>query len=653
MQFSNSCIQKLQSIQNAQKFGGTASLFAWLAIVIVLGSNTAQAHIIPPEKLHPVAEAYRRVNFLVNLNPIVWEQVEPDIAAIAEHVRTFDAEGAARLLAETQVTIARAGGNAADAALEPMPRQQAAATIFQSVTRAVSEIVRHHIEAAEDKIGDRAAALQQLRVAQGVWAAFEDGVRATDPDGHRQLGDAWLRMPTALGSPGLLGHGTIPPDRATFESEAREIISYVAANFGADFAPLQGRPLAPLPSKSPTFDAAAQLPIKLPPGSNINKQIPRPRQILGMASRGVDESETVLIALGDMAFDSAYIFGEPARSLGITCNTCHNKGVTNPNFSIPGLSARPGGLDVSNSYFEPHANNGFFGHLDTPDLRGIRFTAPYGRNGRTTSLREFVRTVIVGEFNGEEPDPMLLDGMIAYMNEFEFLSNPALNRDGTLNASASDAARRGEKIFNRNLAGMGGRSCATCHIPSSHFADGRKHDIGTVHGYEHHSLDRALDTPTLLSAKYTQPYFHDGSQPTLRAVNDWFNNTYKLGLSEAELDDLTAYVETVGDGVDAYEDSPYYLDAELEEFSFFLSTFEFLDSRNKTELMNTTFQTIAFEIRNHQWELRDQSVRPVMVRMAEIMDEAYAANVAGDRELVRAKVAEYRELYEENVDVLK
>ena len=116
---------------------------------------------------------------------------------------------------------------------------------------------------------------------------------------------------------------------------------------------------------------------------------------------------------------------------------------------------------------------------------------------------------------------------------------------------------------------------------------------------------------------------------------------------------LTAYVETVGDGVDAYEDTNSYLDAEMEEFSFFLSAFEFLGEKDKPGLMNTTFQTIALEIRNHKWELQDYSVMPVMERLAEIMDEAYAANLGGQRRLVREKIDEYRDLYAKNINRLR
>ena len=116
---------------------------------------------------------------------------------------------------------------------------------------------------------------------------------------------------------------------------------------------------------------------------------------------------------------------------------------------------------------------------------------------------------------------------------------------------------------------------------------------------------------------------------------------------------MTAYVETVGDGVEPYEDTIYYLDAEMEEFSFFLSAFDFLEAKNKPDLISATFQTIALEIRNHKWELQDYAVMPVMDRLAEIMDEAYEANVIGQRGLVREQVNEYRELYTEKIDRLK
>ena len=623
----------------------------WLAACLIVGTSQVHGHIIPPEQLHPVAEAYRRANFVLNLNPVVWSQVRADVAQIGEYWRPIDPEAAKTFQARSDRIIAAASIEpGASEGSEPLPRKEAAAQVFQLMTDAVVTLAGHHIGAARRDLENRQVAMDQLRRAQGVWAAFEPPVRATDPDGYRRLGQAWLAMSSAVGNAGLLNYGAVAADRNSFGRHADEILNYTKTNYAGGLEWLAGRRLAAWPVKSPTFNPRAKLPMKLPPGHDINKQIPRPRQILNMVARGVDESETALIALGDMAFDSAYIFGEPMQSLGLSCNNCHNKSITNPNLFVPGLSARPGTFDVSNSFFAPHANNGVFDPLDVPDLRGIRFTAPYGRNGRIASLREFVRNVIVNEFNGPEPDPVVMDGIIAYMNEFDFLTNPALKKDGTLNEKAPASARRGEKIFHRRFVQMSGNSCATCHVPSSHFLDRKSHDIGTVHGYEPGSRDRAMDTPTLLGIKYTAPYFHDGSQPTLPAVVEWFNRTYKLNLRRQELDDLTAYVDIVGDGAEAYEDTVYYLDAEMEEFSFFLSAFEFLDAKKKPELIKTTFQTIALEIRNHKWELRDWDAMPVMERLAQIMDEAYEAN---DRETVLAKVRQYRELYAENVDILK
>jgi cytochrome c peroxidase len=214
---------------------------------------------------------------------------------------------------------------------------------------------------------------------------------------------------------------------------------------------------------------------------------------------------------------------------------------------------------MSPAPFAPHANNSVFDPLDIPDLRGIRFTAPYGRNGRFSSLRDFIRNVIVNEFNGPEPDPIVVDAMLAYLMEFDFLPNPSLNKDGTLAKTAPAAARRGEKLFNKPFAQMNGMSCASCHVPSSHFVDHQRHDIGSVQGAEDHSLDRALDTPTLLSARFTAPYFHDGSLATLKEVVQWFNRNYDLKLDESQANDLTAYLEAVGDGKNHMRKIPIWL----------------------------------------------------------------------------------------------
>ncbi len=625
---------------------------AWLGVVVFAPAPRVAAHIVPAEKLHPVVASYRRMTFLLNLNPVPWSDVRKDSNAIAQYLARLSAADAKGYQQATDAALQAVASGEGEPP-SPAERKQASRAMFELTTRTVSRALVLQLNSAEKSLGDYSTASRALNEARQMWAAFEHEIQHSDPPMFQEAGQCWLNMNAALGSPGVLGAGRVAADAESFAKEAEEVRTYLKANYGEAFrAPDRGW-LQPLPLRSATFNPQAAVPPRLPPGAEINKQLPRPRQILNMTARGVNESETTLIALGDMAFDSPYIFGEPARSLGISCNTCHNKSITNPQLFVPGLSAVPGTVDVSSSFFAPHANNGHFDPLDIPDLRGIRFTAPYGRNGRTGSLRDFVRNVIVHEFGGPEPDPLLLDGMIAYMNEFDFLPNPKLNADGSLSANATAAERRGEKLFRAPFAGMNGMSCATCHIPSGNFTDGKRHNIGTVKGSGAYSRDGALDTPTLLSARWTPPYFHDGSQPSLRAAVDWFNQQFKLGLTKPQVDDMTAYVGAVGDGEEAYEDTVHTLEAEMEEFSFFLSTYEYLKKSGKQELIGTTLETIALEIRAHKWDVQNQQHLPILEGLAELMDEAYRANQRGDSATVDAKVTAYRRVYEANKEKLK
>ena len=624
-----------------------------VAVSVTALFQPASAHIVPPEEYHPVAEAHRTITFFVNLNPVLWDLVEIETARIAaEYGGLADAEGnhyrqaIGRLLeaieAEASISVPT-----------PTLRKETARGVFELSTQAVARLIELHLALAEEHLGDYETAGYSFEAARQIWEAFAHEVRATDPEGFRRIGAAWLEASSALGYPGVLGVGTKPADTEIFFSAAHTIREYLRASFGRSFSALDESRLIALPVHSPTFDATASVPPKLPPGSEINKQLPRPRQLLNFAERGVDESETALIALGDMLFDSPRVFGEPARSLQISCNTCHNKGVTNPKLFIPGLSQVSGGMDVSNAFFAPHANNGLFDPVDIPDLRGIKFTAPYGRNGRFASLREFTRNVIAHEFKGREPSPVVLDAMIAYMNEFDFLPNPNLGPNGKLSSRAPESARRGEKLFYKPFPQMNDMSCATCHVPSSHFTDGRRHDIGSVEGASAYATDGAMDTPTLLSSAYTAPYFHDGRLPTLRSVVDWFDEQYALELSEANREDLTAYLQAVGEGVESYEDTMFTLEAELEEFKFFLSSYEYILEVNDPLLAGILFRTIQEEIGAHKWDVQDTRLMPVLNELEDLMARAYEANRAGDLAQVKAIVNDYRALHEKHAPLIK
>jgi Di-haem cytochrome c peroxidase len=277
----------------------------------------------------------------------------------------------------------------------------------------------------------------------------------------------------------------------------------------------------------------------LPVGTNLDEDAPtNPREIFhSELTRG---HRSYMSNLGNLAFNSPYTLGETARKAHISCATCHVNGASNPRLFIPGLSARPGTFDTTNSLFNPKTDNGVLDAVTIPSLRGARFLGPYGHDGRTASLRDFVRNVVVNEFAGAEPSPQLLDALVAYIEDIDFLPNPNLDNSGRLSGSASAGQRRGEALFSKPFPHESAMSCASCHLPSAAFVDHSQHDVGS---------GGLFKTPTLLNADFSAPYFHDGRFESLDQVVDYFNRQYELGLSAQDRADLAEYLAAVGNGV--------------------------------------------------------------------------------------------------------
>ncbi len=603
-----------------------------------------------------VADAFVRLNFVANLKPVAWHQVRADALILANAIAHNDQNAADALIVRIDwieksqaippppVPDADLPPDAIDIEPEVVPDAEAARQVLELATGALTKLLVHYIELASNPQSGMASA--HLETGRQVFAAFEPYLSTFDPAALSRLLKSWQEL-QVLAETSAHQSDAESVHRA-WKTHSAEITTYFVDNFGPGFRLVGDPPYAPVPLSSSTAIPKARRPRALPPGSRVSKPLPRPRQILNSVERGALESDMPLSTLGAIAFNNPFVFGEPAATLGITCNTCHDKSGTNPAFFIPGLSRRPGGVDVTNSFFAPHANNAIFDPLDIPDLRGIRYTAPYGRNGRIASLRDFARHVIVNEFAGSEPDPLLLDGIVVYLMEFDFVRNPALNGDGTLNQRASDAARRGEVLFHRVYPQMGNRSCASCHIPSSSFLDHLQHDVGTVQGYAEFSRDRALDMPTLLGTVATAPYFHDGSMSTLRDVVDWFNQRFDLQLSMAELADLTSYVSTIGNGIHVFLSGDRFVADDMEDQESFLSSFEFLAERGKWDLITILFRGIAYEMRIQQANALDDHLKTVFAKMAETMDTAAQRSSAGAHDDARAGVKAWRELYRLN-----
>jgi mono/diheme cytochrome c family protein len=166
--------------------------------------------------------------------------------------------------------------------------------------------------------------------------------------------------------------------------------------------------------------------------------------------------------------------------------------------------------------------------------------------------------------DGEPPYPPLyaspnagrsadLDDLAAYVASLaEVPRSPHRAPDGDMD----DAARRGRALFFDEAVG-----CASCHAPpsftDSHLDANRKfvlHDVGTLGEGSGGRLGGplpGLDTPSLLGAWATPPYLHDGSAATLREVIRARNPDDAHGatshLSDAEIDDLVAYLRVIDD----------------------------------------------------------------------------------------------------------
>jgi hypothetical protein len=300
----------------------------------------------------------------------------------------------------------------------------------------------------------------------------------------------------------------------------------------------------------------------LPAKTELNEDaLDKPREVFRSEMSG---GKSYLISLGNLAFSSPSVLGDVARQAGISCGTCHVNGAGNAKFFMPKMSTRPGNFDTTGPLFNPKADNFTLDPVRIPSLRGARYLAPYGVDGRMPSLRDFVHNVIVNEFAGPEPSPVILDAIVAYIQDIDFLANPNLGPGGRLVGKISDAERRGEALFAKPFPHDPGISCAGCHVPSGGFVDHRQHDVGS---------GGLFKTPTLRNSDFNAPYFHDGRFDTFDQVVAHFDKMFDLDLSAQDKKDLVAYLTAVGDGALPFEhDGAGASLKEINDFSSVLAT---------------------------------------------------------------------------------
>ncbi|MEM7041340.1 MAG: cytochrome c peroxidase [Pseudomonadota bacterium] len=586
----------------------------FIAVALVLALvQPASADIQTEAPWHAIAHAYLNTLFLLNLEPIEW--------SLIERVLTTDHDGRilGRPASERLIELDQAAGTTHWQAIETALAAKSPDTLYAATTRAISSAIRQHLANAAAALEQPGLAGAEIDQAQALFRVFADPIKQTDPEGFRSLGLAWLELASSVRQSGVIDAGGLPADQVAFASARTLLIDYLVANFEPEmFSPRSV--YEPIPEERILAGLHAELAPWLPPGSDINDQDPLPRLVLNFEEQGIEEQDLFLVAYGDMLFDSPEIFGDPAKSIGLACSTCHNGSDINQRFFITGISPYPGAVDVDGSFFNAKFNDHRSDALDIPSLRGLRFTGPYGRDGRFASLRDFTRNVIVNDFSGPEPSPLILDALIAYMLEFDFLPAPNLERDGRLKATAPDSAKRGELLFETPYASMNGQSCANCHTPGSHFTDNEVHDIGSAGEGAASGFSGAFDTPTLLGTLHTAPYFHDGRFSTLAEVVTWKSETFGLGLDEADMSDLTAYLEAVGEGDEPYqtfdeETTPFRL--MVEDMAVFLSTLDILIPEQDRDHVDLLLRTVAGDMELEASAMANRDARGKTQEMAD------------------------------------
>lgn len=629
------------------RLGAASAGLARAAVFVVLlglGARPSNAHIVVEEPWNPAAAGYQTMIFLANLQPVPWQQVEQ---AFVTHLPVALGTRSAR---ESLAEIGPGGDAGAIEAVLAAIAQQDRQALYESATRALSSAIRHQLQLAARSLAEPAVAVRHIETARSLYRAFEKFIQQADPDAYRVLGRAWLGLNSSLGSAGIVGKGGVAADNSAFQVARDTIVAYMQANY--EPAAFEERDkLAPVPESIIQSGTDFQITPWLPPGTNFNDQNPLPRLVLNFEEQGIDEKDLLLVAYGDMLFDSPRIFGLPARANRLSCSICHNRSDINNSFFIPGISHQAGAVDVDGEFFNAMFNDRRADSIDIPSLRGLRFTAPYGRDGREASLRDFTRNVIVNEFGGPEPTPFMLDALVAYMTEFDLLPNSKVNGDGILGAGASQAERRGETLFRKPFEQMDGKSCASCHIPSSNFLDRRSHDIGSRAGNYEHGRDGAFDTPTLLGARFTAPYFHDGSLPSLASVVDWFDSRFALALSDGERADLTAYVEAIGDADEPFEiyegrNTPFAL--AFGELTTFASTLDTLLPARDAFHAKLMIETVAPDLVADAAGMSNTTRKGVVYEMAELLAGIGESIDRADWKKAQELWAEFKELEQEH-----
>ncbi len=138
----------------------------------------------------------------------------------------------------------------------------------------------------------------------------------------------------------------------------------------------------------------------------------RPTECL---ARPTDPEAAWRVEVGRAAFRDPLLLGGQAARVGLSCEACHRNGRGNPDFFFPGVSGAPGTADVTSYVFSSRRGDNFLDPKPIPDLAGPRTRIKVSRAPDSPALATFIHDIVTQEFDGREPSPTVLAGLVAYV----------------------------------------------------------------------------------------------------------------------------------------------------------------------------------------------------------------------------------------------
>ncbi len=155
-----------------------------------------------------------------------------------------------------------------------------------------------------------------------------------------------------------------------------------------------------------------------------------------------DADAALAVEIGRAAFRSPLVLGGQAARAGISCESCHRGGASNPDFMFPGVSGAPGTADVTSSLFSSHRGDGVDNPKPIPNLSGPKSALKVDQSRGGRALETFIHGLVTEEFDGPEPPAAVLEGLAAYVRALSPAACPTARTQAIRLAQAMADVRR-------------------------------------------------------------------------------------------------------------------------------------------------------------------------------------------------------------------